>query len=497
MPALVKTWQTVDLSSRSLSWLVAAASVLLSLWAAYAQFIPNPDAMLYLRSAELFAAGRWHEAVEIFRWPLYSLGIASIMAPTGASALIAAQALNAALDAATALLFVALVSKLANDSRSVALWAGFFILLHPKLVQLRPVIIRDHGFYTFLLLTLYLVARDLQAQGFRHKAGIGAAIVLAALFRPEAAVLFLLVPAFYAFEAATSPAARWAVVTAVMLVCLLLVPAYSLWNFMGAYSSIPSGELLEVWSKITRDMFKGMIALSGHLETILPPGRNVGGLAYAGIVAAITIDIMLRALTIPIAVLVVLAFVPRRVLPAAAGRFLGWFAWWQLPLLLTFSTFALFLDWRYAMAFALLAGVPAVFTLDAAAQDALTGTWRHKLLLAGAIATIAVPFALVIPRVSNLAYLRDAGVWVRDTLPPDAKIVTNEGRIAYYSGRTYDRQIKFVAIPRLKDTVGDADYLLLHVERGSVPAIQGVDPSKQVATFNGAGDRRVIAYRLH
>src|SRR4051812_9833705 len=60
MPALAKTWQTVVLSSRSLSWLVAAASVLLSLWTAYAQFIPNPDSMLYLRSAELFAAGRWH-----------------------------------------------------------------------------------------------------------------------------------------------------------------------------------------------------------------------------------------------------------------------------------------------------------------------------------------------------------------------------------------------------------------------------------------------------
>src|SRR5215211_6213444 len=74
MSALVKTWQMFDLSTRSLFGLVVVLSLLLSFWAAWAQFIPNPDAMLYLRAAELFSAGRWHEAVGIFRWPLYSFG---------------------------------------------------------------------------------------------------------------------------------------------------------------------------------------------------------------------------------------------------------------------------------------------------------------------------------------------------------------------------------------------------------------------------------------
>jgi hypothetical protein len=495
MPALVKTWQTVDLSTRWLLWLVAAVSILLSFWAAYAQFIPNPDSMFYLRSAELFAAGRWRDAVEVFRWPLYSLGIASLMVPTGASALAAAEVFNAVLDAATAVLFVALVARLADGSRSIALWAAFFILLHPKLVQLRPVIIRDHGFYTFLLLALYLVARDLQSPRLLLKMGSATAVALAALFRPEGAVLFLLIPAFYVFNAVPSRAARCAVVAATLLICVLMVPAYTLWNFMGAYSSTSPSEMLDVWSRLTRDLFKNMIALSGHLETILPPGRNVGGLAYTGIVAAITVDILLRALTIPIAILSVLAFVPRRVLPESAGRFVGWFAWWQLPLLFTFSTFALFLDWRYAMAFALLAGIPAVFTLEAAASEAASGTWRHKLLLAAAVATVVIPFALVVPRASNLAYVRDAGNWAR-TLPPDAKVVTNEARIAYYSGRKYDQQTKVVAVPRLKDNLADADYLLLHVERGAPPAIPGVDAGKQIAAFSGTGDRRVIVYRL-
>ena len=94
--------------------LVFLLSVLLSLWSAYAQFIPNPDAMLYLRAAEYFSAGRWAEAVEVYRWPFYSLIIALAMKLTGAEALLAAQLVNLLLDGMTAIVFVAIVRRLAG-----------------------------------------------------------------------------------------------------------------------------------------------------------------------------------------------------------------------------------------------------------------------------------------------------------------------------------------------------------------------------------------------
>jgi hypothetical protein len=496
MSELVRSRTAVSLSTPSVYGLVACASILLSLWSAYAQYIPNPDAMYYLRSAEMFADGRWREGFQIFRWPLYSLGIASVMSVTGVSALVATQVVNAVLDAATALLFVALVARFASGSRQVVFWAAFFVLLHPKLVQVRPSVIRDHGFYTFFLLTLYLVALDLTQRRLAIKLGIFGAIVLACLFRPEAAALFLLVPAFCIFNRTSSTVARVSIVVVVILSYLMLVPAYSLWNFMGAHTDVAPSHWFDVWAQITRDVFSNVTQLSAQLGTILPRGRNVGGLAYIGIVAAITVDSMLRAVTIPIAVLTVLAFTPRRVMPAFAGRFVGWFAWWQLPLLLTFMTFALFLDWRYAMGFALLAGIPAVFTLHAVAVAAQSGTWRDKLLLVAAIAAIVVPFALAVPKISNLAHLRDAGYWVRDKLPPETKVLTNEARIAYYSGRTYDGQIKVLELPRLKEGLANADYLLLSVERGVTPSLAGVEPNEQVDTLRGTGERRVIVYRL-
>jgi hypothetical protein len=496
MSELVRPRTAVSLGMSSVYGLIACASILLSLWSAYAQYIPNPDAMYYLRSAEMFVDGRWREGLQIFRWPLYSLGIASVMSVTGASALVASQALNAVLDAATALLFVALVARFASGNRQVVFWAAFFVLLHPKLAQVRPSVIRDHGFYTFFLLTLYLVVLDLTQRRLALKLGAFGAIVVACLFRPEAAALFLLIPAFYVFNETSSVAIRTSIVVVVILSYLMLVPAYSLWNFMGAHANTAAADWFDVWARLTRDVFRNVTQLSGQLETILPRGRNVGGLAYAGIVAAITVDSVLRAMTIPIAVLTVLAFAPRRLMPAFAGRFVGWFAWWQLPLLMTFMTFALFLDWRYAMGFALLAGIPAVFTLHAAAAAAQSGTWRDKLLLIAAVAAVVVPFALALPRTSNIAHLRDAGYWVRDRLPPETKVLTNESRIAYYSGRTYETQIRVLELPRLKEGLANADYLLLSVERGATPSLDGVEPGKQIDTLKGVGERRVIVYRL-
>ena len=476
--------------------LVAGLSLVLSAWAAFAQFIPNPDAMLYLRAAELFADGRWHEAAEVYRWPFYSLIIGVVISLTGASALVSAQVVNALLDMAAAVVFVQLVTKLGRGDRRIAFWAAFLILLHPKLVQLRPVIIRDHGFYTFFLLALYLVVLDLRSPHWLLKLGTALAIIAAGLFRLEAAFLLLLVPSFYLFDRFSSVVGKLAVVLGVLLICLLLVPGYTLWNFMGSYSSTSIATLLDVWSTQIDGLFRSTHALIDQFQKLLPPGRNVGGLAYVGAVVAITTDIMLRALTFPIAVLAMLAFVPHRLLPAFASSFIGWFAWWQLPLLLTFMAFALFLDWRYAMAFALLAGIPAVFTLEKAAGDALAQGKLAKVLFGAAILAIVVPFVLAFPRPSNLSHLRDAAYWIRKNVPAHARVVTNDGRIAYYSARAYEKEIALRPDAVIKDSLNGADYLVIHIERGRFPPGIKQEQEGLVASFAGGRDGQVFAYRL-
>src|SRR5688572_6681140 len=111
---------------------------------------------------------------------------------------------------------------------------------------------------------------------------------------------------------------------------------------------------------------------------MLPVGRRTWVVAYIGIRIAFVVDFALLALTIPVAVLAVFAFVPRRLLSDFAARVVLWFAGWQLPLLATFMALAFFLDWRYAVTFVLVLSTPAAFTLAGIADEWKAGVPRAR-----------------------------------------------------------------------------------------------------------------------
>lgn len=377
--------------SRERSVFVAAIvlSLSLSAWSGYAQQIPNPDALYYLRAAEFFHAGHWHQGLAVYRWPFFSLTVAGTMALTGATAQVAAQIVNALFDSATAVIFIALVRRLASDgsSRSIAGWAVFVIILHPKLAVLRPAVVRDHGYYTFFLLSLYLVVRDHQFPRGWIKPAIACSIVAAALFRLEALLLIVVVPTFYLVTDTSAARRRLLALPAVLLVGLLLAVVYLVW--IGTI--LPTGGLEADVLERFRGIAETLRVRAARLSEVVPPIRNAGGLAYIGFSVAALVDALLRALTIPLAILALFAFAPRRLLSGFAARFILWFSGWQVVLLLAFVVLAFFLDWRFAMAFALVMTIPATFTVaEIAAQ------WRARIPASRVLFPIAL-LAIVVP----------------------------------------------------------------------------------------------------
>jgi hypothetical protein len=481
--------QRID--DRAIYGLTIAASLLLSAWSGYAQYIPNPDAMVYLRAAELFSAGRWNEGLAVYPWPLYSLGIASVMVVTGAQALIAAQLLNAIFDCATAVVFVALAQRLASDSavQWVAGWAALLIVLHPRMMALRSGVIRDHGFHTFLLMSLYFVVSDRQHARLWKPVAVAGCVVVAALFRLEALYFGFVIAGFYLFDRSTSLAGRLAVIAGMVLGCALLIPGYINWTASPGrfFNFQPETLQAERVLQAIRDR-------SARLKEMLPDGRSTGVVAYIGITIAFVVDVALRALTIPIAVLAVFAFVPRRLLSDFSTRVVLWFAGWQLPLLVTFMALAFFLDWRYAVTLALVLSIPAAFTLAGIAGEWKAGVPRARVFFPVALLAVLIPWVLSVPWRSDLGYLRDAGHWIDKNLPAHARIVTNDGRIAYYSGRPYNSGI-FVAhhVPGF----AGMDYLVVEVRENSPPPYVTQEMQKSlVNTINGTRDRRVLIYKL-
>ncbi|WP_152539941.1 hypothetical protein [Afipia sp. P52-10] len=490
------TWNTPTI--RWVYFLSALVSISLSVWSAIVQEIPNQDALYYLRAAELFSESKWSEGLGVYRWPFYSLLVSGIQISVGTSTLVAAQILNAALDCMTVVTFIALLNVLSRGRGvNFAIFAAAIILLHPRLTQLRPVVVRDHGFFCFLFLTLYFVASDQQYPRVLKKALIIAAILLATLFRVEALFLCLLVAAYYLFAGAKRAASRALILIGVLVISTLLVPGYIGWTsgvFITGFTTGHFGfDTFFAWSLSLKEQFS---KLTSDLAALLPPSRNIGGIAYAGIVGAITIDTGLRALTFPIAILALLSFFPRPLMPRESSRLVLWFAGWQIPLLMVFAALSLFIDWRYAMAFAFVMTIPAVFTAYEAGAQWASGTVRGRLLFAATLLTIAVPWCIAFPRDQQLEYLREAGIWIQKNLHPDAKILINDARIAYFSGRPLEKLI-VTSVPTEND-IRQSNYVVVETPNKNAQRYSTLqDEGHIVGKVIGSRGRSVTIYQVH
>jgi hypothetical protein len=472
-------------------------SLILSAWGGYSHQVPNPDAFYYLRAAELFHSGQWQQGFALYRWPFYGLTIAAFMALTGGTAQIAALVVNALLDCATVAIFIALAGRLAFDGKPkfIVGWAACIIVLHPKFVVLRPMVIRDHGFYTFFLLALYFVVRDHQCARRWLKPSIACSIAAAALFRLEALLLAVVVPAFYAFSAPSAVLRKLLAVSFILVAGLLFVLLYAFWSsgiLMGAGAESREVDLLAR----VRDLAALFNAKAAQLAQVVPPLRNAGIVAYVGFATVALLDALLRAVTIPLAILSVLAFTPRRLLSEFASRFVLWFSGWQVAMLLAFVLVVFFIDWRFAMALSLVMAIPATFTVAEVFR-----LWRmrlgYRLLFPVVLLAILVPWILELQRSSNLEHLRSAGYWINRHLPPSAKVLTNDMRIAYFSGRALETEIMVHPAADTPDrTLAEADYVAIEVTRNTLPPFVTRElQTRLIAGFEGAVNRRVFIYK--
>jgi len=478
----------------------AVLSLLLSAWAVWAQFVPNPDAALYLRSAEQFADGQWTAGIGTFRWPFYSLLIAATMTVTGLKALVAAEIVNACLALIATVAFVALVAKLSNGDRLTALCAAFIILLQPHLAGDRPSVIRDNGYLAFFVVTLYLVARDQLAPSVRTRFAIAASILVSGLFRIEGFALAALVP-FYYLVRQPGVWRRPSLLIGIVIACLALVPAALLWTsgdltfwLQGHFESAAIGRQ---WFA-----FSNTIATRLHQlkDDFLYPygGGNEWG-AYIGLVIGIVVVNIVRSLTIPLAILTVFAFVPKPVMPRPASRFVLWFALAQLPMLFVLAFVMLFLDKRYAVGMVLFLDIALAFLMAEAIRQ-----WRSdrlaKIFTPLAAAALIGVFIFAVPKPSKLEYLKEAGQWIGETLPRPSTIATNDARIAYFSGRPYD-QIRIWTYSQ-KNPPTDAelatfDYFAFDVASPGDLPLKLVDLSTKelVRSFPGRDGHTVLIYR--
>jgi hypothetical protein len=412
--------------------LVAAASLAVSFLVVLRQPITNPDGALYMEAAQYFAAGDWASARSVYPWPLYPWLI-SLVLRLGVEAYTAAQIVNALFDASIALLFLDIVRRLPGADRVLAYVSAGLILLSPQLMQIRALLVRDHGFLTFYLLVLDLLVWDFAVPSRRKKIGLAAAIVAAGLFRIEAFFLFVLVPGFYLYSKLSKERQRLTVVLCCLGACALLPVAYyfKYGLVQVAFDLVRYGRLPSLVN------FFDTVAV--HISILREWAPGSAWHAYLGMVLGVMVLGTIRhGIGIPLFLLSLAAFTPPvRERYGLVARLVAWFATGQAMVVLAYLFVSLLMDFRFVLNVSLLATLATACVLRELIHAwprlpgrSLTARWA----LPAATVALLVSVAVSVPRNPPL-YLREAGEWIDKHVSPAETVLTNDVRILHYAGR--------------------------------------------------------------
>lgn len=163
--------------------------LIVSLWQAANNPVVNDDGVLYLSMAEAMAEGNWEHVSRLFSKPFYPALIALTQLILSGSFVTAAHIVNAMLSAVLIFAFLYTIYNLGASSRLLIISASL-VVLSPSLIKYQHMIIRDHGYITFLVMAIGSLFLYGKMKKKRFLVAAAVSIIAAGLFRYEA-VLFL------------------------------------------------------------------------------------------------------------------------------------------------------------------------------------------------------------------------------------------------------------------------------------------------------------------
>jgi 4-amino-4-deoxy-L-arabinose transferase-like glycosyltransferase len=147
----------------------------------------NWDGVVYLQSAQEFAAGRYAEAVAAYsKFPAYSLLIACLQ-PVLADWVVTGKVISLACMVLAVLPLYRLTRDLFGEP--AAFWASLAFALLPDTLLHATLVIRDPPFFLLFLWAVYFAQKTLATRRTAHLLTTLSAVVASALFRAEGLIL--------------------------------------------------------------------------------------------------------------------------------------------------------------------------------------------------------------------------------------------------------------------------------------------------------------------
>jgi hypothetical protein len=482
-------------------------SLLYSLLRLWLDPLINPDAVYYLIAAEAWLDNGVDAALAIYWRPFYSILIGGFALISGLSTLASAHVVDA-LFAATLLVAVQLlIRELGGDVRTQAIGLVLFLLL-PSLHEYRTMIGRDLGYWTAALSGLIVLIRYARSGHVLLMGVFYGAVLIAMLFRPEAVVLVLL-PVTLMFRRGARDQVRAVIIAQVLLllICLLLA--------MGALVSNGINEFVaSVLQESVREPLRLLATVParfGELREAFGNGvlhAEFHDYAVIGLIAGIVAIVMSHfAAAIGWPVLLIAAIGFRRelfkTLDPNALRLTVWTIALITTMLCVFLIISPVMQTRFLMlpAFMVLVLAPfaVAYTRRSATQSGRQNWWRW-------VAGIAVAYLIFEAWCSmehSKTYVLDATELIRQEAATDARVLSNDARIAYLSGHPFDfidvlgaRQLAEMSSQRRSSLEDDYDYWAIHLRARSPYAAGLLDvlPAwREIGrTANRKGDQVIV-----
>lgn len=405
----------------------------------------NNDFVLYHEAARLFAANAWQEGFRLFGWPLYSILIAAIHKITSLSLQTSAQLLSMGLFAITTAAFLKII-ELAGGSHKTLL-AGALILFSSQYLvgDVLPMLVRDHGFWAFFLLSLIFFIRFYQSYKISDALLWQLFGIIAMLFRIEMFTYLLLMPLllFYSDKPLAQRFSHFLkahslnIAAVVGIAALIFLAELSIKKF-GRINEIFSLNLYEETTKklLERADIMASDVLGNHLEEFA-----MEGLLLIFVFIIVTkiisssgwISIALAAMTLREK----LSFIQLRVK-------LVLFAVMSIALLnmLLIITKVFVLSGRYVAAFTFIVMILAAFYLAYSfkhLQDHKDSSILKKWLVIIVLALLSLSLLKnLLPKAEGHGYEQHAVEWVQANYPDDDKsIYYSTSRLRYFAAADY------------------------------------------------------------
>jgi len=407
------------------------ANLALSSWCVVADPVINNDGITYLAIAQMFIDGEWGRAFDYYSWPYYSIFIAATAKTLFLEVETAAYLLNTLLTTSLTLAFVCIVAELSSNNRRIILIAAIVVLFFPSITKYRSFIIRDFGYLSCYLWSLYFIFRFCSTLNKAHLIGWLVFAALSCLFRFEGIAFLLIAPYFLLLFTARRMPHRRKILSALSLLIALTSILLVIWYINDKYAALI--EVAQSQGKNINTVFDLFLANIKEKSG----GEELSIIGYISMVVGNVSNVLyelIRRMAIFYFLFAVYAYFKGIGFTSNLMKRI-WIVYvlTNFSVLVVFSLYNNFLVSRYTMATALTLLILSPFVIDQLLR-AFKDTSRIKR-----VASIMSISLLSLASIEGLnvqtekRHIKQAGAWLKSVLPANGTYYSNNRLVSYYT----------------------------------------------------------------